>query len=640
MLGVINLTLMKLQLKRFINEKILIGIFSLISFVFLVMIVFPMINAQNVSPLVVLGSSLRLNYLLAVAFMFLSYEFIIKAKTNNVTEYLSSLKNGTFSYYISSIGILILALFIFSVIIFAVNTIFYVCNYAVNNDYIIHILLNVILNIFLISSIFILLGAVLTFTQKRVSGYAGMIVVCVFTSPIFSILATQLHSNLNFNIFTLVDLLDFSTPLVDWTPIYTFGFSVLSYRFQQIGFFAFLLIGLIFFKVAKKQKIKTIILSLISVCLSLTFLFMYFQPISKVTLSNNPFNGFASDQYYYSLENTEHKKQLAEFRVNKYKLSLSIDRQLNGVAELYLSGVSASELIFTLYHGYSITDVFDENNNKLEYERVSDYITIHFKTAPQKITINYSGYGDRFYSNSQGISLPGYFPFYPQPGFKNLYNSQEMGFDKYEKNPKTFFEVSVKSPQKVFCNLPEVSFNSFSGEADSITLVSGFYETTRINGIDIVYPYLFLTNNYSQTAMIKEVENFINEHKELDKIKKIIVVANVNNTSSYERMTIYEDHITCTNIIGLSERYMEQVLNSEQKLLQSYVDLYENVQPAYQQLLLSAKENPEDEQNKLVLIFDEKLNLLGNGFLDEVKEYINSDSEETAIEFLSNVEVN
>ncbi|MBS7359387.1 MAG: hypothetical protein KIG53_02145, partial [Oscillospiraceae bacterium] len=429
-------------------------------------------------------------------------------------------------------------------------------------------------------------------------------------------------------------------PLVDWTPIYTFGFSVLSYRFQQIGFFAFLLMGIIFFKVIEKQKLKAIILSLTSVCLSLTFLVMYLQPVSKVTLSNNPFNGFASDQYYYSSENTEHKDQPAEFKVDKYKLSLSVDRQLNGVAELYLSNISSSELIFTLYHGYSVTDVFDENNNKLKYDRVSDYITVYFKTVPQKITVKYSGYGDRFYSNSQGISLPGYFPFYPQAGFKNLYNSQEMGFDKYKKNPKSFFEVSVKSSQKVFCNLPEVSFNSFSGEADSVTLVSGFYETARINGVDVVYPYLFLTKNYTQNSVIKEVEDFINRHEELNKIKKIIVVANVNNTSPYERMTVYEDYITCTNTIDFSERYEEQALNSELKFLKSCVDLYENVQPAYQQLLLSAKEQPEEEQNKIVLLFDEKLNLLGDGFLDEVKEYINSDSGETVIEFLNNAEVN
>ncbi|MCQ2735081.1 MAG: hypothetical protein MJ212_03935 [Alphaproteobacteria bacterium] len=630
--------LMRLQLKRFVNNKILVGIILFVVLAFLIMISVPLINADTVSPLVLLSSTLKLNYIFAVAFMFIAYEYIITLKTQNCAEYFSSLKNGLFLFYSSSIGTVLLILTLFSVITSGINIIFYACNYAVNKEYINQILLNIFLYIFLTSGIFILIGSALTFFKKRVHGYAGMIVVCLFTSPIFGILGTQFHSNFNLNIYPLVDLFDFSTPLVDWTPVYSFGFPVSSYQFQRTGVFVFILTAILLFKLINKQKIKAIVLSVTSLCVSLAFILLYFQPVSKVNLSDNPINGFAADQYYYGVLNAEQKSQPAEFSVSKYKLSLDIDRKLSGVAELYLADIASSELIFTLYHGYTVTAIFDENNNRLKYDRVSDYITVYFKTVPKMITVNYCGQGNRFYSNAQGISLPGYFPFYPQPGFKNLYNHQEMGFEKYEQAPKSLYEVSVKAPKKVFCNLPETAFNTFSGEADSVTLISGLYETAQINGIDIVYPYLFLTENYPQSTMFKEIEGFINNHKELQKIKKIMVVANINNTSAYERMTVYDDYITCTNVVGISESYTNQLLNSEKKFLQNILNLYENVKPAYSQLLLSAKENPDTEQNRLILIFDKKLNSSGDSFLEATKKYINSDSTKTAFDFLSNWE--
>ena len=212
-----------------------------------------------------------------------------------------------------------------------------------------------------------------------------------------------------------------------------------------------------------------------------------------------------------------------------------------------------------------------------------------------------------------------------------------MGFDKYKNKQQHFFEVSVNTPQEIFCNLPKTDYNTFSGEADSLTLVGGFYETININTIEVIYPYLFLTKAYPKEAMLSDIENFITLHKELNKTEKIIVVANINNTSSYERMTIYNDYITCTGIIGLSELFEEQMLNPEQKILQRYIELYENVPLAYQQLVDSAKENA-DENSKLILLFDEKLKLSKQLFLEAIKEYISKSSDETAMEFLNNWE--
>ncbi len=632
--------LTSLQIKRFFNNKLFIVLLSIILLVFFVMVMFPILNYEFSSPFDVLSASLNFNYLYAVCFMFLSYEFLIKSKTNNCFEFLGSLKNAKFKYYISGISVLLLLLFVFCVVIFLTNTIFYISCSPVNTKYINHLFLNILLNTYLISAVFILFGGIFTFFNKRTSGYASMIIVCLFTSPIFNILGTQLHSNLNLNIFPLIDLLDFSVPLVDWTPIYSFGFSVLPYRFQQIGFFIFLLIGLIVLKTINISKIKTIAISFLSISLSLIFLLMYMQPASKVTLGNNPFNGFASDQYYYNLEDTVTKEEKANFSVNKYNLTFTFDRELSATAELYLTDVSSHELIFTLYHGYSVLTVFDENNNKLNYERISDYITIFCENAPQKITIKYSGNGNRFFSNTQGVSLPGYFPFYPQPGFKTLYNSQEMGFDKYMNEERALFEVSINSPQQIFCNLPETGFNSFSGEADSLTLISGFYETIYVNDIQIIYPYLFLTKSYPKETMISDIESFISEHKELDKIEKFIVLANINNTSSYERMTIYDNYITCTGLIGLPEQFNEQLLNSEQKVLKNCMDLYKNVQPAYQQLLNSAEQNPEDKNSKIVLLFDQKLKLSEELFLKDVEEFLSKNNTMSTIEFLNTWEAN
>ena len=77
--------LFKLQLKRFIKNKILFvltAIFVLASIVFM-LLQLPGVSSSSSSSLRLLSQSLLVSYPLAILCMFISFEFLVKAKTNN-----------------------------------------------------------------------------------------------------------------------------------------------------------------------------------------------------------------------------------------------------------------------------------------------------------------------------------------------------------------------------------------------------------------------------------------------------------------------------------------------------------------------------------------------------------------------------
>ncbi|HZK22037.1 MAG TPA: hypothetical protein VFC76_07175 [Oscillospiraceae bacterium] len=169
--------LFKLQLKRLFKSKLLLilaVVFVLASMAFMTS---RTIGAS--SPLMLLGQSLLISYPLAILCMFISFEYFIKAKLNNAYEYLVSLKSAVPFYYISGIFVLASLLMVYTVIIFLMNVIFYSVNSVVYSEYILHLFLNILLNLFLIPLTFILIGAALTFINKRIVGYVSAIFLAV-----------------------------------------------------------------------------------------------------------------------------------------------------------------------------------------------------------------------------------------------------------------------------------------------------------------------------------------------------------------------------------------------------------------------------------------------------------------------------
>ena len=99
------------------------------------------------------------------------------------------------------------------------------------------------------------------------------------------------------------------------------------------------------------------------------------------------------------------------------KNNLSVDGKLTIDAP-----IERDEFVFTLYHGYRIKKL-EVNNEEASFERNGDSIIIKFPDCVKtfELMIKYDGCSGKYYSNSQAIMLPGYFPWYPLAGDRQIF---------------------------------------------------------------------------------------------------------------------------------------------------------------------------------------------------------------------------
>ena len=144
-----------------------------------------------------------------------------------------------------------------------------------------------------------------------------------------------------------------------------------------------------------------------------------------------------------NLSSEEREEVSAKFSVEGYQMELKIDRELHADVTVTLSDAQEQEeYVFTLYRGYHLQTLTDHLGNQLSWEQEGDWIRFSpVVSGTTAFRFSYSGSGDMFYSNRQGIFLPGYFPFYPMPGEKVV--NDGLGFMTPIDRSQKQFEVTV-----------------------------------------------------------------------------------------------------------------------------------------------------------------------------------------------------
>ena len=65
--------------------------------------------------------------------------------------------------------------------------------------------------------------------------------------------------------------------------------------------------------------------------------------------------------------------------------------------------------------------VTDETGDALPFTREGDYLTVTPQGELSSLTVEYAGSSPMFYSGSQGVCLPGCFPYYPWAGYRKIF---------------------------------------------------------------------------------------------------------------------------------------------------------------------------------------------------------------------------
>lgn len=505
--------MIKQNLKLFFKTKIIFIPVIILLVCFLGNLVYSCYSfSLNNDVLIYLKNSIKLCLLSFVILCFTSYEFFYLYKRCYIDEALYSHKNGKTRILTSTVTVLLFipALEFFSAFVF--NFVIFLSSGMNDYSYLYHIFSVLFLYVFLGGIIPILLGVFFAQKTKRIVSYALMALIIFLVSSTSDFIPGGLSQVTKINFWESKYFLAYILPNdLEWYMNHDYGMYAEIYRWNLIIFWISLL-SFLFFKLCqiKKTALKAVLLSL-TLLISTFNLVGYFYGGSHIE-KGAQLDSISMSDYLFYTEN-EQKNQDLDFEVTSYDMDLSIYRQLDAEVSMTLSDTGLEYYNFTLYHGYNVLKITDIEGNALKYNREGDYVTVIGNGNLQLINIKYSGYSPILYSNYQACSLPGFFAYYPIPGFYKI-TGDYTTYNPIEIKSETEFNIRVDSARQFYSNLDEVKNekNCFVGVTSYPTLFSGFYKS---NSSDIYKIYAITVKGWGLSEIdeeyIDEIQKYINE---------------------------------------------------------------------------------------------------------------------------------
>lgn len=505
--------MIKQNLKLFFKTKIIFIPVIILLVCFLGNLVYSCYSfSLNSDVLIYLKNSIKLCLLSFVILCFTSYEFFYLYKRCYIDEALYSHKNGKTRILTSTVTVLLFipALEFFSAFVF--NFVIFLSSGMNDYSYLYHIFSVLFLYVFLGGIIPILLGVFFAQKTKRIVSYALMALIIFLVSSTSDFIPGGLSQVTKINFWEAKYFLAYILPNdLEWYINHDYGMYAEIYRWNLIIFWISLL-SFLFFKLCqiKKTTLKAVLLSL-TLLISTFNLVGYFYGGSHIE-KGAQLDSISMSDYLFYTEN-EQKNQDPDFEVTSYDMDLSIYRQLDAEVSMTLSDTGLEYYNFTLYHGYNVLKITDIEGNALKYNREGDYVTVIGNGNLQLINIKYSGYSPILYSNYQACSLPGFFAYYPIPGFYKI-TGDYTTYNPIEIKSETEFNIRVDSARQFYSNLDEVKNekNCFVGVTSYPTLFSGFYKS---NSSDIYKIYAITVKGWGLSEIdeeyIDEIQKYINE---------------------------------------------------------------------------------------------------------------------------------
>lgn len=505
--------MIKQNLKLFFKTKIIFIPVIILLVCFLGNLVYSCYSfSLNSDVLIYLKNSIKLCLLSFVILCFTSYEFFYLYKRCYIDEALYSHKNGKTRILTSTVTVLLFipALEFFSAFVF--NFVIFLSSGMNDYSYLYHIFSVLFLYVFLGGIIPILLGVFFAQKTKRIVSYALMALIIFLVSSTSDFIPGGLSQVTKINFWESKYFLAYILPNdLEWYINHDYGMYAEIYRWNLIIFWISLL-SFLFFKLCqiKKTALKAVLLSL-TLLISTFNLVGYFYGGSHIE-KGAQLDSISMSDYLFYTEN-EQKNQDPDFGVTSYDMDLSIYRQLDAEVSMTLSDTGLEYYNFTLYHGYNVLKITDIEGNALKYNREGDYVTVIGNGNLQLINIKYSGYSPILYSNYQACSLPGFFAYYPIPGFYKI-TGDYTTYNPIEIKSETEFNIRVDSARQFYSNLDEVKNekNCFVGVTSYPTLFSGFYKS---NSSDIYKIYAITVKGWGLSEIDEEytdeIQKYINE---------------------------------------------------------------------------------------------------------------------------------
>lgn len=524
-------------------------------------------------------------------FSFLAFEMSYKLRRYKLDECMNTVAHAKRKIFLAQ-GVIFVVIILIFFTLFNIWSLLLFVKYRNFNcwhgKFIIQTVLNMLLSHFFVPCCAAAMGMSASLLFRRINGCLGLVLFVLLGSPLSNYLGEMLYEfsrNVSINIFPLLRLFDIFPPALNYQPVYAFGQSVLPYRWLTALFWLLLSLFVISLKTGEKNR-RFRAAPAVFASLALIFLVVSQLPASRVIVgSDDPkysmeygdgeyydeAYGFYSDDYDEDGANKEWAHFEKEFDVTDYDLEIKVGNNLHVRAAITVDKPNLEKYDFTLYHGYKISSVQDGNGNKLRFEQDGDRFTVFNpeKKSLDKIVLKYSGFSTQYYSNIQGLFLPGYFPYYPHSGSLPVYNMEMGEIYRFVLDKPTHFKVKVDSSQTVYSGLEQTGKNEFEGKTTGLTLVSGLYDCYEKDGVKMVYPYLhFYCGQEKQRA--KFFDNYRSTEMLPDNIKTVIIIPSIGGTVNYTGYCQFDNCLVSTEILQIDGDYKK--LNIEPWKF----DLYQN----------------------------------------------------------------
>lgn len=525
---------------------------------------------------------LEVSWLILVFFLFVSYEYFSQIPRRYMEEALDATRKTS----LSAFGYQIAVMELLSVAVTLVSAVFvYACMAVAGMEraqYLLLLFVALLLNVFLMSNVGIFIGLALATNKKRLSAYVLMLVFSLLSCPLGEMGNAIVGTFVNYtgiNIYRITPLFWLYDPIVfGHVAEETFGkLSVLPYRFCAMFFWVFLSSAIFLLRACRKKRGKTVFLSGGCMIAGLICLAVVLTPSSRLIFDNENMeeNTMRDGEYYYRLYEKHYPEDaeweewdggvkvlpdepLEPFRVTAYDMTFSAINQLAGEVTMTVDRGDLDEYGFTLYYGYRVKSVEDQDGNKMDFEQDGDYIKVRRgANQVEKITMRYKGYSSAYYTNVQGIDLPGWFAYYPRAGYHVLADEHgEMLLNQLEEAAQ--FRVQFKTNRKIYSNLENRGENCFTGVSNGATFVSGFYEEREIDGITVVMPYLDSEANHAEIQRrIKEDTAALKQLLDGMEYPCDQIIVTSYPYASLRGPALFHDHVTVDTFYwGFSEEQM------------------------------------------------------------------------------------
>lgn len=452
-----------------------------------------------------------------IVFLFVTCEYFSQARMNQVEECLSTGKRNIRDWEWSQF---LVCVWHHSFIFLLLVIVAFICcamGQILSKSMLIYILCALFFHYYLVIIISILLGWLLSYIKIDLFRYVSMVGIAFY----LTVRDKQLFVGQE-ELYEISDFTQFFCVDANWVENLGFKYSVEPHFIIKPVMFI-LIVGLFILSVQLMRDKKTIYCLYISVFMILIFggYQIWNQPVSGC------YYGYSDDtpEFYAGQYEEQHNH---DFYVENYDIELVVDNGLHVDVMLTPSKINLETYRFTLFDNFNIVLVQDKEGNALTYTYQDHILTIENSTGKlESVHLVYEGRGTNYaFAGSQGICLPGNYPYYPIAGANDLYDPGLTALSDME----SFFDVTVEYDKEIFSNLEQSEKNHFIGYSNNLTLLAGFWNEKEYDGITYIYPTTeaycdpeknLLLYNEIQKYLSKEIENQIVDYTL--KGKKILI---------------------------------------------------------------------------------------------------------------------